>query len=261
MVDRELKGLNDEKKRTSEDIYGYTETLEAHKRSFLREIVGCAGPLIDNPLLSDKLDDVKSKIDWCAARLESSAGSMSVIDRSRDVYKRVAKRGASFYAALFAMKAIDPLYQFSYDSFAKLFADSIDSAAAAAARGGDDTTPTRIANIIDRLTDDVLEFSCVGIYEKHVALYLFQIACALEKNAGNLTDAELTFFVKGTRKSGPERSADNPAGWLPDKSWQEVVRLSANVERFSHLIEHVRNNVERWEKVRGFYLLRLLNDV
>lgn len=239
MVGRETKELKDQKDLTLATVYESKEKLNECKHSFLLEIVSCAGPLIDNPLLSDKLEDIGSRMDSSSARHGSSVESMSAIDRSRDVYRPVAKRGASFYTALFGLKAIDPFYQFSIDWFVRLFADSIESAAT----GGD-----RISNIIDRLTEDVFEFGRVGIYEKHNVLYLFQTACALDKDAGQLSDSELTFFVRGT--AGFEtRSVKNPTTWLPDKSWQEVVVLSTNFERFSNLIEHICCNVGRWEEV------------
>lgn len=243
VVGREMKELKAEKDSTLETIYENKAKLDEYKRSFLLEIVSCAGPLIDSSLLSNKLDDIRSQMDSSSARHGSSVESMSAIDRRADVYRPVAKRGALYYTALFALKAVDPFYQFSIDWFVRLFADSVESATAG------DTTPERMSNIIDRLTEDVFEFGRVGIYEKHDALCLFQTACALDKDAGNLSDSELTFFIRGTAGC-EQRSVKNPTTWLPDKSWRQVVDLSANFERFSNLIEHVCNHVGRWENVR-----------
>lgn len=241
--------MRDEKDSTLKNIYENSEKLNVYKHSFLLEITSCAGPLIDNPLLSNKLEDINLKIDQSTTQLKSCVEAMSVIDRSRDVYKPVARRGALFYMTLFALKAIDPVYQFSIDSFVKLFADSIGSAPKVS-----DITPKRISNIIVRLTDNVFEFSCISIYEKHNVLYLFQMACALDKDAGNLLDSELMFFIEGTcaANSSEERNIKNPTKWLSNKSWQEVVNLSTRFERFSNLVEHISSNIGRWEKVNHY---------
>lgn len=242
VVNYEMKKLEDEKKSILEKMYQNRKTLKQYKKSFLMEIISCSGTLIDNSQLSTKLEDVKSKIDSSSTELKLSVDSISTIDESRDIYRSVSKKGALFYLNLFGFKSIDLLYQFSIDSFVKLFLRSIKSAKK------DEFLPNRISNIIDQLTKDVFEFSCISIYEKHNMLFLFQTACALDKDAGKLSESELMFFVKGN--VGFEKTnVKNPTTWLSNKCWQDVVSLSTSFEHFSNLIEHVYSNVEEWKEV------------
>lgn len=241
MVKRELKELEDQKESILAKIQRNNETLKDFKKSILIEITSCTEPLIDNMQLLSKLEDIKLKIQSSSAELNLSVETMSEINQSRVVYEPVSKKGALFYMTLYGLKAIDPLYQFSMDSFVKLFSNSIDSASK------DQSASKRISNVIDRLTNDIFEFSCIGIYEKHNLLFLFRIACALEKDAGKLLDSEMIFFIRGN--DGSTNSLTNPTTWLSSKCWQDVIYLSMNFEPFSNLIEHFCSNLEVWKKV------------
>lgn len=245
VVERENKELEDDKKTILEKISRNKEILEECKNSFLNRVISCAVPLIDNPQLSDKLEDIKSQIDTKTTELETSIESMRAINESRDVYKPVSRRGALLYTDLYGLKAIDPLYQFSIESFVKLALNSIDAAKK------DEIIANRTSNIVDRLTRDVIEFGSVCVYEKHSILFLFRTACTLDKDFGNLTDSELMFFIRGD--VGAEKtSVKNPTTWLSNKCWREVINLSAGFESFTDLTEHVRDNIDDWKKVKNF---------
>lgn len=182
------------------------------------------------------------KINSSTTELKSSIESMSMVQQSRDVYKSVPKRGALFYMALNDLKVIDPLYQFSIGSFMKLYLNSINSALK------DSIVINKISNIIDQLTNDVFEFSCISIYEKHNLLFLFRIACMLDKDAERLLDSELIFFIKGN--IGFEKpNIKNPTTWLSKKNWEDVVKLSTSFAQFSNLIEHFNHNIDIWKEV------------
>lgn len=242
VVKREIKDLEDKKELTLKKIHQNKETLQKYKNDFLLEIINCTEPLIDNIKLLNKLENIKSKINMSSIELESSMESISSIYQSRDVYKSVSKKGALFYMSLYKLKTIDPLYQFSVDSFMTLFLNSINLSKASR------TVLNRISNIIDQLTDSVFEFSCISIYEKHNILFLFQMACTLDKDAGKLLDSELAFFIKGNIDA-EKVSIKNPTTWLSNKCWQHVVNLSTHFKYFSNLIEHVQNNNTIWKKV------------
>lgn len=242
LIKHEIKSLEYEKELTLKKIYQNKETLQEFKNSFLIEIINCTEPLIDNTRLSNKLEDIKSKINLSSTQLESSIESMSSIYRSRDVYKSVSKKGALYYMSLYGLKIIDPLYQFSIDSFVTLFLNSIKSS-----KKGQ-TVLDRISNIIDQLSDYVFEFNSISIYEKHNLLFLFQMACTLDKDAGKLLDSELMFFIKGNADA-EKVCIKNPTTWLSNKCWQHIVNLSTNFVHFSNLIEHVRSDDTIWKEV------------
>lgn len=243
VVKHELEELEDEKESILEKIYQNNEALRDFKSSLLMEIISCAKPLIDNGQLLNKIEDIKSKINVCTEELQSSIESISAIHRSRNIYGSVSKRAAMFYMILYGLKTIDPLYTFSIDSFVQLFLNSINSSIK------DQILLNRITNIIEQLTNDVFEFSCISIYEKHRLLFLFQIAYTLDKDTGLLLDSELVFFIKGNSTGSGTNSITNPTTWLTDKCWQDVVCLTTNFSNFSNLIDHICNNVEDWKKV------------
>lgn len=246
VVKCEIKEVEDERELLLKTIYQNKETIKELKNVFLMEIINCIGHLIDHSELSNTLEDIKLKIILSSEELESCIESISIKDQSREDYKCISKRGALLYMSLNELKVIDQLYQFSIDSFFKLFWNSIASANKSKIK------LKRISNIIDQLTTDVFEFSCISIYEKDNLLFLFKIACTLDKDAGKLLDSEFIFFIKGNIGS-EEVNIKNPTTWLSNKCWQNVINLSTCFEHFSNLIEHIHNNIEDWEKV--IYLL------
>ncbi|VVC32081.1 Dynein heavy chain, domain-2,Dynein heavy chain domain,Dynein heavy chain, domain-1,Dynein heavy chain, P- [Cinara cedri] len=241
LVEHELKELEDKKLSILEKIYQNKETLRELKCSLLIEIISCTTPLIDNTQLLSKIEDIKSKINSNTVELQLSFDSMSMIHNSRNVYGSISKRGALFYMILYGFKTIDPLYQFSIDLFVQLFLNSINSSQK------DKIVLNRISNIIKTLTNDVFEFSCISIYEKHNLLFLFQIAYTLDKDTGKLLDSELLFFIKGNT-GFKKNNIENPTTWLPNKCWQDIIYLTTNFESFSSLIDLICNNVEDWKK-------------
>lgn len=258
VVKHEAKEIENEKKLMLEKMFYNKKNLTVLKNSFLTEIISCTEPLIDNTQLSNTLEDIKSKINSTSIELNSSIKSLSIIDQSRCAYECISKKGALFYMILYRLKAIDPLYQFSIDLFMKLFLNSINSAEQ------DQIVLNRISNIIDQLTKTVLEFSCINLFEKHNILFLFQMAYALDKDTGNLSDSELMFFINND-KSCKKINIKNPTTWLSNKCWQYVVNLSKNFIHFSNLIEHICSHVEDWKNVSYlcftyFYLLSGINQ-
>lgn len=255
-----MKELEDERESTLEKIYQNKETIKELKKLFLTRIISCTESLIDNSELLNMLEDINLKINSSFAELEISIKSLFIKDRTREDYKSVSKRGALFYMSLNELKVIDQLYQFSIDSFFKLYLNSIISAKKNQIR------LNRISNIIEQLNNDVFEFSCISIYEKHYLLFLFQIACTLDKDAGKLSNSELIFFIKGSiglepiQKHTEESNNENPTTWLSNKCWQNVLNLSTYFEHFSNLIEHVRCNLDSWEKVINFLIYYNINN-
>lgn len=244
VIKYENQELEDKKELLLEEIYQNKKHLKKYKKSFLIEITSCEEPLIDNRQLLSKLDDLKFKINSISITFQSSTELLSAINQSIEVFKPISKKGALFYMILYGLKAIDPLYQFSIDSFIKLFLNSIHSSK------NDPTESNRISNIIDQLTNYVFEFSCISIYEKHNLLFVFQLACTLDNDSGKLLDSEIIFFIKGNCE---KNNIKNPISWLSNKSWQDIVYLSMNFENFANLIEHICSNIEDWKRVNYLY--------
>jgi len=247
VITHEIKEVEDKKELIVKNMYQQKEELEAFKNLFIKEIINCAEPLINNPHLSNELEDIKLKIDLCSTELKFSIESMTLIDQSIDIYKSVSQKGTLFYMSLYGLKDIDPLYQFSIESFIKLFLNSIDLAKK------DLNVLNRISNIIDQLTNDVFEFSSISIYEKHNLLFLFQIACTLDKDAGHLLNSELIYFIKGNIMNSENITIENPTTWLSNKCWQNVVDLSTSFENFSNLVKHICNNIAEWKEVNYIF--------
>ncbi len=92
-----------------------------------------------------------------------------------------------------------------------------------------------------------------GIFEKHKLLFSFQITVKLEQDRKNVVQEELDFFIKGNialEKSKRKK----PFNWIPDQTWEDSVRLSAEFSSpFGPLLDELERNESEWKSVCRFF--------
>jgi len=55
----------------------------------------------------------------------------------------------------------------------------------------------RLRNIIDRLTLNVYDYTCLGIFGRHILIFSFQMTSMILEGENLLNKLELDFFLKG----------------------------------------------------------------
>lgn len=87
----------------------------------------------------------------------------------------------------------------------------------------------RIANIINKLTENVYIYVCTSLFEKHKLMFSFLLTTRIiqaERPQNTLPTAELDFFVKGDI-SLDECPIPNPHTWITSAGWKDLVKLAA----------------------------------
>lgn len=165
--------------------------LQQLEDSLLRELSTTTGNMLDNVELVATLENTKSKAGEVMEKLELAVETSKDIDRLRDGYRSVAKRGAILFFVMADMAAVNSMYQYSLGSYLEVFAYSLRKALPHT------VLLKRLGNIINNLTKNVYDYGCTGIFEKHKLLYSFQMTSKLEQHEGHISQAELEFFIKG----------------------------------------------------------------
>lgn len=116
--------------------------------------------------------------------------------------------------------------------------------------------PRSLRNIIEALTFDVYNYTCLGLFESHKLMFSFQMTIKVLDETAPLDRDFLDFFLKGNLSL--EASArPKPAEWFPEQGWHDLVRLvemggqKVNEEiggshKLSELADCIEANLDAW---------------
>ncbi len=216
--------------------------LKNFEDTLLRELASSSGQMLDNEELIATLEGTKEKAVEIAEKLEQAKVNSKEIERLRDGYRLAAKRGAILFFVLSSLSSVNTMYQYALTSFLEVFKKSLALAAY------DSTLSKRLKNIIDTLTIQVYNYTCLGLFEKHKLMFAFQMCTSiLQGEEGQLDMKLLNFFLRGN-PSIEKSSMKNPFNWVSDQGWDDLQELEKLGEPFSFIIADLTANEANWKK-------------
>ncbi|XP_028285542.1 dynein heavy chain 2, axonemal [Parambassis ranga] len=194
--------------------------LQDLEDEILRLLNEVTGSLLDDVQLVNTLQESKVISTEVSQQLESSEQTELEIDAAREAYRPCAQRASILFFILNDMGRIDPMYQFSLDSYINLFKHSIEKSKRS------QMLEERIANLNEYHTYSVYRYACRGLFEVHKLLFSFQMAVKILETAGKLNMEEYSFFLRGGIVLDKEVQMDNPCpSWLTDSNWDNITEL------------------------------------
>lgn len=242
VVRNERSDLEEQRENLIAETSENKNLLQQLEDSLLRELSTSTGNMLDNVELIDTLDNTKSKASEVSIKLMLAQHTAAEIDKLRDGYRSVAKRGAILFFVLSDMAGVNSMYQYSLSSYLEVFSYSLRKALPHT------ILAKRLKNIIDTLTQNVYNYGCTGIFEKHKLLYSFQMTTKLEQYEGNISQVELEFFIKGN-VSLEKSTRVCPAKWISVQGWNDILKLTSDFgELFEMLPYEIEKNLEVWQE-------------
>jgi dynein heavy chain len=162
------------------------------------------------------------------------------IEQSMESYKPVAKRGAILFFALTGLSSINTMYEYSLSSYLVVFINALSTSKK------DNVLQARLRFIIEKLTQLVYEFACMGIFEKHKLMFSFQMTTMIMDGENELNRDEMDFFLKGN--TSLDSVTGKPFKWMNQDGWKDAVRLSEFGESWVTLLDDIRDNEKIWKK-------------
>ncbi|XP_009299843.1 dynein axonemal heavy chain 10 [Danio rerio] len=241
IVGFERKELEEQRERLILETSENKRLLKDLEDSLLRELATSTGNMLDNVELIQTLDETKSKANEVFEKLKLAEKTAVDIDTLRDGYRPAAKRGAVLFFVLAEMALVSSMYQYSLASFLEVFDLSLSKSLP------NPILPSRLKNIIDTLTQNVYNYGCTGLFERHKLLFSFNMTIKIEQAEGRAPQDELEFFFKGNlslEKSKRKKLLD----WLPDQGWEDIIRLMELFpNEFGTLADDIEKNPEEWK--------------
>lgn len=192
VVRNERPDLEEQREKLIAETSENKNLLQELEDSLLRELSTSTGNMLDNVELINTLENTKAKATEVGTKLVLAEQTSKDIDKLRDGYRSVARRGAILFFVLSDMASVNSMYQYSLSSYLEVFAYSLRKALPHT------ILSKRLMNIIETLTKNVYDYGCTGMFEKHKLLFSFQMTVKLQQHAGFLSQPELDFFIKGT---------------------------------------------------------------
>ncbi|XP_043489632.1 dynein axonemal heavy chain 10 [Polistes fuscatus] len=237
----ERPDIEEQRERLIAEISENKNLLRQLENSLLREISMNKGNMLDNIDLIETLENTKSSASEVTTKLFLGEVTAVDLNKLRDGYRPVAKRGAILFFVLTEMPTVNKMYQYSLNNYIEVFILSLRKALP------DPTLVKRLRNIIPILTKNIYDYGCTGIFEKHKILYSFKICIDIEQSIDNVKPQQLDFFIKGcvTTKMS---SKVNPIKWLASSGWEDLLKLANDFpETFASLPDNITENMDHWK--------------
>jgi len=192
--------------------------LKQLEDSLLKELANSRGSLLDNEDLINTLQTTKSKANEIANALRVSRETAEEIEKLRNTFHKVAKRGSVLYFAMQGLSQINEMYEYSLGSYLGVFETALTEAKP------DKNVENRLRNMRDKLTQNVYDYTCMSIFERHKLLFSFRLTTMIMDGDADLSQDEFAFFIKGNT-SLDKITARKPFDWISDSVWKDLQLL------------------------------------
>uniref|UniRef100_A0A8C8SM12 Dynein axonemal heavy chain 2 n=1 Tax=Pelusios castaneus TaxID=367368 RepID=A0A8C8SM12_9SAUR len=220
VVRKERPELEEQKDSLVLNIAAGKRKLKELEDEILRLLNEATGSLLDDVQLVNTLQTSKVTAREVTEQLESAESTEIKIDTAREAYRPCAQRASILFFVLNDMGRIDPMYQFSLDSYIDLFNLSIQKSHRST------RLDERIRYLNEYHTYAVYRYTCRGLFEHHKLLFSFQMCAKILETAGSLKMDEYNFFLRGGVVLDREGQMDNPcSSWLADVYWDNITEL------------------------------------
>lgn len=219
VVRKERPELEESKDKLVVNIAESKKKLKDLEDEILRLLNTAQGSLLDDEALVNALQSSKKTAEEVTEKLQTSEQTEIKIDAAREGYRPCAQRASILFFVMNDMGRIDPMYQFSLDSYIELFSNSIDKSLK------HPRLEERIQYLNDYHTYAVYQYTCRGLFEKHKLLFSFQMCAKILEASGKLNLDEYNFFLRGGVVLDREAQMDNPCKWLDDVAWDNITEL------------------------------------
>jgi len=189
-----------------------------------------SGSLLDNIELIDSLTRSKNTSEEVTASLKIAETTGAEIERASAAYASAARRATILYFTLYNLADIDPMYQFSLDSYTALFDGSITKSKRNASSDAVDLEE-RLTVLNEYHTYAVYRYTSRGLFESHKLLLSLQMCVRIQAEQDNINAREWEFFIHGgvgggvRSTSSSVKMSPHVTQWLKPEYWARIVEL------------------------------------
>jgi dynein heavy chain len=240
VVGFERPDLEEMRQKLVQQMSDNRQVIKQLEDTLLRELAASKGSILDNDELIATLNNAKTKSIEIGESLETAKKTSEEIEKTRELYQKVAKRGSILYFAMSGLVAISEMYEYSLGSYLGVFDTALQEAKP------DKIVDNRLKNLRDKMTQTMYDYTCLGIFEKHKLLFSFQMTSMILDGDGDLNPREFDFYTKGN-PSVDKIKEPIPYPWMSDSSWKDLQLLKTLDATLANICEDIKQNGKAWE--------------
>ncbi|KAG4103981.1 dynein heavy chain and region D6 of dynein motor-domain-containing protein [Neocallimastix lanati (nom. inval.)] len=242
VVKREKPELEEKKNNLVINVAMAKKKLVELEDEILYLLSTAQGSLLDDATLVNTLQSSKQTSQDVAQQLEVSVQTEAQIDQTREGYRPCAQRASILFFVLNDLSTIDPMYQFSLDSYIDLFDNSITKSEQ------NEDLVERINNLNEYHTYAVYKSTCRGLFEEHKLLFALHITVKILLSAGKINEEEYSFLLHGGQVINRETQLPNPCNeWISETTWDNITELE-KLPAFNGLVSSFEQGEREWKQ-------------
>ena len=212
----------------------------------LRLLVESTGNLIDDLALIQALQESKNTAETVNSQILMVEETATKIDLARNVYRNAATRASTVFFSLSDMSSVDPMYQFSLDTYMTDFKSNIDKSREMSVNKNEPSAEDRVIAITNYHTVEVFKSTCIALFEKDKLLFAVQLCCSIMLEQGTVKSSELDFICHGTiaNKENLERRTHD-FSWMNESSNKSLLDLNLVI---GGIVEGIAQDEQEWKK-------------
>ena len=189
--------------------------------------------ILEDEELIITLDQSKQTSITINERMAEAEQTAILINKNRESYRSVARRGSILYFVIADLALIDPMYQYSLEFFARLFNRRLDKSEKS------DQLEKRLDILINDITESFFTNICRGLFERDKLLYSFLNSSSILKRSNDITVDEWNFFLRGssTDFSASVRDVD----YISDEVYKKLLGLEESHGNFVGILNSFKD--------------------
>ena len=218
--------------------------------SILQLLSESSGSLIDDIVLINTLQTSKTTAEDVTKQLQIARETEEKIDIARESFRSAARRSSIIFFTLKDLSSVDPMYQYSLDSYMLTFRANITKSKN---EGNSElvkfTTEDRVVLINQYHTLNVFESTSIGLFRKDKTLFALQLCMRIMQDEGKIEKTEFEFFCQGQifTENASKKESEH-FDWLSKKSRNSLAYLDVVINGFINGVQEQENEWIIWFK-------------
>ncbi|VVC32244.1 Hypothetical protein CINCED_3A002285 [Cinara cedri] len=212
-------------------------TLKRLEDGLLQRLSSADGEILGDKELVLNLEKSKKTATEIEVKVAEAKITSEEIDNAREEYRNAASRASIIYFIMNDLIKINPMYQFSLETFCVVFQRAMRNSEKA------DTLNERIVNLIENITYQTFIYTSRGLFEKDKLIFICQLTIQIQLQSQKIKPTELDYLLRRPTIAG----ISSPFDFLSSDVWGAIKSLVLADDEFTGLDKDIETSGKRWQ--------------